>query len=299
MTTRAVLFAALLSAPLAAAGQNQPFGVAEFADDQGEVNFLGLAECKGGVDDLFWTLNTGTATFTQGGKYRIWVSNKAPAVSGDLANFCPEADETTIREQVGDTFDANAANAFRQIELDAIPSALGVACDPTQSEKQAFLCVEWTNSAGVRAGFANAEVTLQFRPPPPPASVRVAASENALRVEWTPGTIGSGQSEAFEYEAVATGDVTRRSGLVRGTGTRIEGLTNNTTYQVTVTAYSQGSNPSAASPPVDGMPVRIDDFWEHYKGVGGPDSGGCASGPAGIGALAGLALAAAVRRRRA
>jgi uncharacterized protein (TIGR03382 family) len=298
MKTRAVLLAALVAAPVAAAGQNLAAGVAQLADTEGEVNFIGLAECEGALDDLNWTLNTGTGSFTTGGRYRIFVSNKAPAPSGELAGFCPEADADTgtTRVQIGETFDATAANSTREIAVEAIPAAVGATCSATASEQQAYICVEWFNAAGARAGFANAELTLQFRPPPKPTSVRVDASENALQVNWSAGLNGV---ESFEYEAIATGDVTRRSGRVRGTSTRLEGLTNDTSYTVVVIAYSKGSNPSEPSDPVAGTPVPINDFWEHYENSGGLDSGGCASGPAGLGAIAGLVLALAFRRRHA
>lgn len=304
MTARAVLLAALLAAPLAAAGQN--IGVAQLQNenDNTELDFIGLAQCRGevGQDTLRWTLNTGGTGFSLGGDYRIFVSNKPPLTSGTDAGFCPQenTEEGTLREQVGSTFDANVGpTSTLDIITSTIPAALGLACDETAGEEQIYLCVEWTNLAGQRAGFANVELTLELQPPPPPTITGVSASEGALEVQWAEGTIGAGQVDSFEYEAVASvGDVVARRSRVRATSTRIEGLQNGTTYSVVVYAYSKGNNQSAPSAARTATPIPIDDFWEHYQRSGGPDDGGCASGPAGLGALAGLVLALAFRRSR-
>jgi hypothetical protein len=303
MTARAVSLAALLAVPIAVplAASAQNAGVAELADTEGEVNFIGIEECQGGIDTLRWTLNTGTGSFTLNGTYLFVVSDDPPVTSGADTGFCQDDDdENTTTRQIEEFVATVGPSSTREIETAAIPAALGLPCTGAPPDQPMYLCVEWLDSTGARAGFANVKLTLQLRPPPPPANVRVTPSEDALDVAWSAGSVGAGQVDSFEYEAVATaeGATTRRS-RVRATSTRLEGLANGTTYSVVVTAYSEGNNASEPSAAVTATPIPIDDFWEHYQNSGGPDDGGCASGPAGLGALAGLALALAVRRRRA
>lgn len=297
MNARAVLLLACgLAAPLAGAAQTLTAGTAQLDDDTGEVNYVGVSECNGtaGMETLRWNLSS---TPTVGGKYEIWVSDHSWNTSGTDLGYCQAASQDVKTVFVTEV---DTSSASVDLQPGDLVTPLAYTCDPT-TDRKIYLCVEFRNAAGARAGYANATLTLQTRPPPAPVSVKVGALENALDVSWSNGTLGSGQAEAFEYVAYAqAGDETsaHASGRTESKSVRIEGLRNEVAYQVTVVAYSKGNNPSDPSAAVTGTPVPVDDFWEHYKNAGGTDSGGCSSGPAGLGALAGLALARLIRRRR-
>jgi hypothetical protein len=87
----------------------------------------------------------------------------------------------------------------------------------------------------------------------------------------------------------------------------LKGLTNNVHYNVVVSAVDNSGNIGPPSSPIAcDYPAPVTDFWDRYRGAGGPAGGGfCAlegvGMPAGTAMLfgsLGAGLLAAVRRRR-
>jgi MYXO-CTERM domain-containing protein len=131
---------------------------------------------------------------------------------------------------------------------------------------------------------------------------------NALNVNWSSGTATStatAVSASFDVVAV-TSDVrdpvgTHTVSQITGTNYRIGGLVNNVTYTVTVEAFSPGGNPSGPSGSVTAMPQQVADFYDTFLAYGGQPQGGCSTGSAGMlgfGALAAVAIARRLRRRK-
>jgi MYXO-CTERM domain-containing protein len=84
------------------------------------------------------------------------------------------------------------------------------------------------------------------------------------------------------------------------TTARITGLQGGATYDVVVVACSIGHNPSAASNAVQGTPADAPPADAATPGGGNGArkmTGGCASAPGGLAALAALAVPFALRRR--
>jgi Synergist-CTERM protein sorting domain-containing protein len=148
---------------------------------------------------------------------------------------------------------------------------------------------------------ATGSLALDLGVPPTPTGVVLVAGDTVLHVSWTAGTSGgTGTTTGYRvYWGPHNGSVSQSHDLT-GSGTTtydIGGLTNNSEYDVQVTALSGGKNESDRSGIVSGTPVPVLDFWRLYKTDGGHEEGGCAGGAAGLGALLAL-LPLALRRRR-
>jgi hypothetical protein len=284
---RALLLAAALAAPALAGAQVADGVLQPVSGDE----FVNAAQCTGADTSstaLVWNTHV-TATFSQGGKYRLFASNKQPGTTGTDANYCPETDDT-----------ANGVRAGQVgADLDATSQAVTAAQD--------FSPLEMVRAAGydacdARNGWAKGTVKLSLTKPAAPVSVSVTPGDSALNVRWSAGS--GGAVDAAEYAVVATTTDARDAtgthafGKTNDTSYRAKDLVNGVTYSVVVYAYSAAGNPSPASAAVAGTPLPVSDFWDVYRQSGGPERGGCASGPAGAAALLGTAALLALARRK-
>ncbi len=303
---RALLLAAALAAPALAGAQVADGVLQPVAGDE----LVNAAQCAGTDTtpvELVWNTHVNTLSFTTGGTYRLFASNKQPATTGTDLNFCPEADDTAdgVRAgQVGDDIEATSQAVTASMEfspLEIVRASGYDACDAT-SEKTIYLCVHWYDASGVRNGWAKGTVKLSFAAPAAPVDVSATPGDGALNVRWTAGT--GGAVDATEYQVVATTTDpadpagTHEYSRTNDNSFRARGLVNGVAYTVVVYAFSKAGNRSDPSAAVTATPQPVADFWDQYRARGGAERGGCASGSAGALALLGTAALLALARRK-
>jgi uncharacterized protein (TIGR03382 family) len=304
---RALLLAAL-GLPAVALGQiAAPSGaVIEVNNFNVEVtnSYINAAHCADTDPlDVEWNIIRLNTALPVDGTYRIYASNEAPATSGDGANFCPEQDVTSGTTRA-DLVTSDAATVAVQ-QLDVSGSALAAAAEKTcgtgGEDAIVFVCVHLYDDDGVtRRGFASGKFQIQVRAPNPPTGASAGPGDTRINVSWTPSATGGGAATADSYTAEARlpGSTTAvSSASTNGNSVTIENLVNGTTYDVVVYAFSVGGNRSAEVSAGTATPAEVDDFWETYRGEGGRETGGCASGGA-AGILAVAGVLAALRRRK-
>jgi hypothetical protein len=314
---RALLVASLLVAPALAAAQTVPVGTVVFQNGRDFPMFINGTECASGSVTTAWTPqligNYAGGTVPNGGYYVIYGSNQAPrAVSG--VQTCWTPNDVTAQNPglaAGQVFTTqNTGNALGTsvvINTQALVAAAGKGCT---DGAVLTICVQGIDAANGNALFsiASASVTISTTIPPPPTITGITPGDSALNVSWDAGTVTStfaGDSYSYQLEAVMVGTTTaitdpntHTSSTFTSTSARFDGLVNSVVYAVTVRAFSKAGNASNPSAAVNGTPGAVNDFWDAYKAAGGRDNGGCASGLAGPLAMALVAGALALSRRR-
>lgn len=267
-------------------------------------NFIGKAQCAGTQKvKLEWNIQSDTtAGWTTGGTYKIFASDKAPGTgpTGTSANYCPETPDPNFNIHagvVGAEFVAATQDQSLEVSGADIVAAAGITCSAGTT---VYLCVHYiSGTSGTRAGYAKAQFTTTTLVPNDPTNLAATPGDSALNIGWGSGvTTGSVTPLLYEVKAVNKNDATETHlATTNSTSLRLSGLTNNQTYDVTVVAIANGSNQSAVIGPAEGTPLPGLDFYQYYVVSGGDERGGCGSGPAGLAALGGLALAFGLRRR--
>lgn len=169
-------------------------------------------------------------------------------------------------------------------------------------EQTVYVCVKVVadNIGQAATHLGKLAIRVDTKAPPVPTDVKAVPLDSGLDVSWG---MTSGVGDAKGYRVFVDGKL---SSTVAGADVRevsLDGLTNGTTYAVTVTSIdSAGStsdryNESAVSAPVQATPLDAEDFFERYRRLGGTETGGCdTTGTASL-ALVALGLLLARRRR--
>jgi len=206
---------------------------------------------------------------------------------------------------------AGDAAAPTPADLFALASPTATCGGATGVNQDLFVCVQAKTPATVVGGTdtittGSAQITVDSVPPPTPTDTKAESLDGGLRVTWSmPSDVGNtARFKVFAKPATGDEKQTTIDGATSRT-TDITGLTNGTEYTVTVSSVDNfGSstrgtlgNESPRSVPAAGTPQPVEDFYQRYRRLGGTETGGCAGAPAGLAALAGLALL--LRRRHA
>jgi len=117
-----------------------------------------------------------------------------------------------------------------------------------------------------------------YEPPDQPQNLQVSAGEGNLKVTWEDDS-GSGadhykvywSDEQFDGDTL---DKASSKGSITAKTYQISGLEVGTTYFVGVTAVDEVGNESELPELLNGTPISVDDFWEHYQKSGGQEEGG-------------------------
>jgi hypothetical protein len=291
-----LLFLALLAPALAARAQNVTPGSMTFGPAA-----IGVTSCNSNSNVIitFSVQPASAVTTAVGSVYRVFASTTAPTTSTGISTVtvCPSS-----AGQVGSDLPVTAAQQSVTVGAGSLVSAAGLQCSNT-SNPTINVCVQFYAS-GTSTVTASATGTIPFttQPPSAPYIWLVEPANGALFVHWNPGA----GTAATSYQIVATptapagepvysGKISSLSQNVEG---RINGLTNGTVYSVTVIPFSDAGDQGPASNAVSGTPAMTAGFWDRYQGAGGKEQGGCASGPAGLGALLLAAAGLAGLRRR-
>lgn len=302
---RALLLVAALGVPAAALGQiAAPAGavieVNNFDVQEGD-SYINAAHCAGANLELEWNITRLNTSLPIAGTYTLYASNEPPATSGDTANFCPEQDVTTGTTRADQVGSATATVAVQQLAVpgSTIAAAAERTCGEAGENQVVYVCAHLKDGAN-RRGFASGRFLVQVRAPNPPTNASAGPGDTRINVSWTPSALGGSAAAAERYTAEArlpgsTNAVSSAS--TNGNSVTIENLVNGTTYDVVVYAFSVGGNRSAEVSAGTATPAEVDDFWETYRGEGGRETGGCASGGA-AGILAVAGVLAALRRRK-
>jgi hypothetical protein len=304
---RRVWLLALAVVPAVAAGQVAP--------NPGEVTFdnefINSTECAGsGNISLSWEVQLVTsvaATFPTNGRMRVIATNQD--FSG---NECPIEGTPSGRHaaQVGtEIVNPSLPEVTNQSYLaKAFVDAAQVGC---ATEADIWVCVQFLDGNGTKAGFAKGVTTLKtrFGKPLAPTGVSAPGGDHALVVSFS----DPNSPKAAEFRIVAesvldptlatTGADPRDTGshsmtAVTTSENRLRDLVNDVVYKVVVFAQDEADNESDPSNAVTGMPQAVNDLGDQYHADGGREQGGCAGGPAGLASLALAAATLAVLRRR-
>jgi hypothetical protein len=313
---RRVALLALLAFPLAGAAQSPPVpptpvaGQVTFANERLTAidGFINAAECRAGTITLKWAVlyDTGkSAANLVGGSYQLYANNQPDAALN--TGPCPtqDGDKTLTGMKAGPvsgrlTSDLTDPSQNLVFDTALIASVTGYGGCFT-SDVVVQVCAQARDSSVNPIGTARGRLTISTTAPGAPTNVGATPGNNALNVSWTEPT-GSPVAESYEIDATPLGTAdpngVRRSPRLTATSYRLGGLVTGETYSVVVRAYSTADNAGPDSTPLLASPETVLDFWGAYKDAGGRDDGGCGSGLAGPLALAGLAFALALARRR-
>jgi fibronectin type III domain protein len=319
---RRALLAEAIAVPLIAlaitALDGQVLDRTNFSSTHGNISYVNAAQCAN-TDALHleWKVTPlSGASFGQNDQIKVFASDTNPATVTGSDGFCNEKPATgtlTINAGQIDTLqNVTTLLADKDVTGPAgagtlIKDATTIVCAASEGVN-VYICAHWYDSAGTtKKGFASGTFQIQVKKPDAPGGVVVGAGDGKLFVSWSAPTTGAAPADHYLAEAYGPGqapnnaapnNVPASTATVTATSAEINGLSNGTTYDVYVLAYSVGGNPGPRSGPFPGMPAAAANFWDVYKDRNGTDPGGCASGSAGVLALLGAASLLALRRRR-
>ncbi|HSM92829.1 MAG TPA: hypothetical protein VLT47_08050 [Anaeromyxobacteraceae bacterium] len=298
---------ALLLALSPAAARSQSAGQILF--DGYTAGTINKAACQStNTVDLSWKVSEQTTgAFVSGtGKYEVHSANQDKTTSGSFPPCYVAGDGSAATAGLVATLLAPTGTSVtaQPVKMADLVTAAGYTC--ADNDKTLYVCVVWRDDSSNVKAYAKGSLRLLVIPPGKPTITSVTAGDGALNVAITPAAAdaAAGVPAAVTWIAAARAVDTTADPLWHyskevsvGEKARIEGLVNGRTYNVTAGALSEERNVSADADWVQGTPEQVEDAWRLYKDSGGRDSGGCASGPAGLAALLGAAALLRLRRR--
>lgn len=281
---------ALLLSP--AAGATEYELEANLLSPANERPWINIADCEelGGDDEgpnlrLGWALPAGlTATWLNPQEADVFISSSetCSAVTFEIGEVAETGSDVTIEEgQVEGEFPVLDVETYTLADL--IDDSEFDCAGSTEGDH--YLCLTWeftyTNQVGndvTDSYYAAAELRIDLMPPGMPTLEDVEPGEENLKVYWTePGDDDVAGYVIYWREAGAGDDAwqNKTEAGENADNTTITGLTNGTSYEVTVAAYDQAENEGlAADPPQTETPTPIQDGFEHYREAGGSEQGG-------------------------
>ncbi len=260
---------------------------------------------------LSWTINTSNTGRSAIATDTYMVAVYASGTACPDANVAPAPSATNVVAKGVAVSTTTPNTQTTSVTFSAMAAASAVTCPAPlapASDDAEVLCVYLVDSTGVAVGGTNGAAAtgtflFQLARPPAPVLNSVDPGNGALTANFQAGTSGTPDSLDIATSDSYRVDVHLAGALVASiTGTsspiRVELLTNGTTYDVDVVAFSPSpaSNQSAASNSIQGTPLQFDSFWTRYQNAGGREQGGCGGGAGALSLLALLPLA--LRRRR-
>jgi len=304
MLQRLALLAVLALVPAVSRGQTINVNESNDLD-----NIINLAECNGQAQDnlaFTWSIS------------QIQTGGTLTLLASDTIG-CPQNQTNSAAKTTPITSNISAGNATgafptagdTPVSASRLLATLGIPCNSASTSTLLFCIVQPNTSGSTNTTVvANGSIPLDLAAPVAPVITSVGPGDQALIVNWVPGTGGAdagapGSATSYNiYRAVGADagvdTVTTLCGTQTGPGStqgRCTGLQNGTEYTVVVTAVSQGNNESLPSGTANGTPQPVNDFWRTYHNDGGREQGGCATGAAGLAALV-LLVPLAFRRSR-
>jgi hypothetical protein len=259
---------------------------------------------------LFETVNgvAFSAANLPGGSFQLYANDQASnttANQGPCAQSFGDKGVANLNAgSVGPTITSGLQDPSLGYDFDLtmIASVAGQgACN--ESGADIMVCVQAKDRSGTNIGEARVKLTVATTLPKPPLAVSATPGDGALNVAWAQDATSSPTQDSYVIDAVPVGTIIdptpdHSSPRITTTTFRLGGLVNGQTYSVTVRSFSTASNESGPSAAVEATPTPVLDFFNTYKADGGRETGGCASGSAGVLALAALGGFLAMARRR-
>jgi hypothetical protein len=287
---------AVLLVPAAALAQTQSITVTTPGALSNTVT-LGLDDCNNNRQVVFqWNLN---ATPLSTDMVRVFITKDTASCSASseptTAPSPPLVQPTTVNQT-----DQRAVTT-RQLLLD-LPNGCANTDHKASDPFTVFFCVRRT-TGGVFGSFGLLQVNIALVPPNAPSAPTVTPGDSHLQLDWTSNDSGDASYDVYAFPAGSPTDLSKPARTVSvphvdlqqdSNGIRLQ---NDHDYDVFVRSTDAYQNHSAPSPKVTGTPVPVDDFYTHYRKLGGAAEGGCATG-SGAGLLAAAALAGALWRKK-
>ncbi len=294
------------------------------ADLDGATAWVGLKECKALVTndvDISVRFDTkidttkddnASALFKGAVHYSLarGITSNIECAAADGCVEIPAADITRTAK------DITVGLPFRT--LTGLVSEAG--CE-TAVDREYFVRISLRNSQLIDTWqIAEGRIMLDTIRPEPPTGIKVVATPNSLKLEWTV----SPSTDAYRYVAVvsdtpiAGGEFPDTetpakklypiTGGQAGKGSATVNLTSNQVVYVAMATRDRNGNLSALTPSIEAKAADTIDFWDYYQSEGGQEEGGCSvvgvhadSGLVNGGWMmffSGLALMIGLRRRK-
>ncbi|HYV66813.1 MAG TPA: hypothetical protein VE964_11265, partial [Myxococcales bacterium] len=288
---------AVLLAPAAALAQTQSITVKTQGTLTNTVT-LGLDECNNNRQIVFqWDLNTTPAASDM---VKIFISKDTASCSA--ASEPTTAPSPPLIQPTSANASDQATVSTRQLLLD-----LQNGCANTEHKATnpftVFFCVRRSTSGGAFISFGLLQVNIALVPPNAPSAPAVTPGDSHLQLDWTSNDSGDASYDVYAFPAGQAVDLSKpaRNVVVPNIDLQNDSngnkLVNGRDYEVFVRSTDTFNNHSGPSASVTGTPIPIDDFYTHYRKLGGSAEGGCATG-GGAGLLAAAALALALWRKK-
>ena len=249
-------------------------------------------DCDSGVCDLGSYNCTEGETSGENPKIQLNWSVDATSYSGcdysikvgscsETGEMGPRSSESCHDVETQLSFDGGYTN--REVKFD-LTYLLGEECAKGDTGESAvyFLIACADPFTGTDQQYAETfNIAWDYDAPSPPSSVTIEAGESNLKVDWQDES-NTGDVEYNIYWSTATfddDDLAELDDSKKGASTtsyQINDLEIGATYYVGVTVVDDYGNESSLSEVVSETPVKVSDFWEHYKSeeVGGQEEGG-------------------------
>lgn len=164
-----------------------------------------------------------------------------------------------------------------EVPLDSILSS----CPGTDDTVSLVVWVDGQNTTDDVDQYDTVDIEVDLTRPSAPTNLVIDAGDARLSVDWDAASNAASTDEYNVYwldSVFDSSDYDSRASSSKGkssTNYDIDsGLSNGTTYYVAVTSVDKVENESALLGPITAVPVPTTDFWEQYKGLGGPEEGG-------------------------
>ncbi|MFZ4577083.1 MAG: MXAN_2562 family outer membrane beta-barrel protein [Myxococcota bacterium] len=225
-----------------------------------------------------------------------------PGRSCDENDMTESASDSACKVITSDhDFDNPLTASGQTVDIDLRDVLGDTACnvDATTGAKIYFIVKDLsTGTATTTVTGVALNVDVDLEAPKAPTLTGLSSGSENLKATWehvdTATTLSSRVYWSKQPLTAATAWMAEgKSSVLTATSYQITGLTNGTTYYVSVSAIDANDNESDGSVVMSGAPLEVQDLWQYYKANGGTEQGGyygCSSGRTGTGNLSWLLL---------
>jgi hypothetical protein len=272
---------------------------------------VGSANCKTLQLIARWDLQT-----TPTGADRVRLLGTVSGSSGCTSSNATSSPDQTFVDQTPPTQQVGTATVSASTMTLLRPDGGVSPCDdPSLTSRSSAnplsntVCAQYIVSTIVTGGTVTSDsvgVKYAFAPPTPPASVNLTPGDSHLKVSWTAGD-SSEDLGAYAIHVMPEGDPLDGGAAATSTALSTDvthtddgkALVNDQPYSVQVVANDNYGNVSPGSAVVVGVPVATEDFFNHYRQLGGGAKGCQSADPSLLLLVAALAIGYLLRRKPA
>jgi hypothetical protein len=298
-----VMMLLVVSTGAVAQGVVTQYGIRELPTSTTDQLVIGRADC-GSDRVLTWIF---TQRFPQPcSAMRIWATTAnscaATPATGDREFDSVPVQALSLVQQFSGSFTINigqlpgfAAGSATPCDSAATKNVTHLICSVTQTSPNCFGAGGFPVPQQATNG-SPLSIVLDVEAPNAPILSEPRSIDKGLRIAVSASSDTVGLIPFVREQGTMEFSQRSRTTLGGSKELQLEGLLNDTTYDVKVQAVDAAGNVSADSGLISGTPRRVVGFWAAYRDAGGTDMGGCHSTPGLLAPL--LALLALSRRRR-